>query len=207
MGAPQAPTATDSAAPQAMKKLTDEQIKSLLANTYIDGKSDAKLTIAEFSDFECPWCIRHFSAGTVKSLLAKYATTVNFSFHPIVLANHPNAIPKSYAVLCAGKYAGAGAYNAFMKSVFTESESGIVGLDKLPALAAAAKVDAVKFKKCYDSQETKGAFDAVRLIAESLGVNGTPATIVINNATKEYTLVSGAAPAADFEKVIDAMLK
>ncbi len=94
-----------------------------------------------------------------------------------------------------------------MKSVFTESVSGLVGLDRLPALAAATKVDAAKFKKCYDSQETKGAFDAVRALSDSLGVNGTPSTIIINNATKEYMVVSGAAPTADFEKAIDAMLK
>ena len=56
-----------------MKKLTDDQYKSVFANTYVEGKAGAKLTIAEFSDFECPWCIRHFSAGTVKTLMTKYA--------------------------------------------------------------------------------------------------------------------------------------
>ena len=154
-----------------MKKLTDEQYKSLFASTYIEGKAGAKLTVAEFSDFECPWCIRHYSAGTVKSLLTEYATSVNFTFHPIVLANHPNAVPKSYAAFCAGKYAGAVAFSAFVKSVFTESASEIVGLDKLPILAAAARVDAAKFKKCYDSQETKTVFDATRALSDSLGIN------------------------------------
>ncbi len=88
--AAQAPAVIDNAAPQAMKKLTDEQVKSLLANNYIEGQAVAKITIAEFSDFECPYCIRHFSDGVVKALLKKYSTSVNFTFHPIVLANHPN---------------------------------------------------------------------------------------------------------------------
>jgi protein-disulfide isomerase len=193
-------------APVAAKKLTDDQYKAMFANAYVEGKTDAKITLAEFSDLECPACIYHHGQGVVKSLLKTYATDVNFVLRPIVLANHPNAIPKSIAALCVGKIAGAKSFAEFYNTIFTNSANAVTSLDTLVPLAAALKVDAAKFKKCYDTRETEAAFLSVRALSDDLGVNATPTTLIINNATKEYISVRWAADLASFEKEIKALL-
>jgi protein-disulfide isomerase len=201
------PTANGgSDAPVAAKKLTDDQYKAMFANAYVEGKSDARITIAEFSDLECPACIYHHGQGVAKTLLKNYSNDVNFILRPVVLANHPNAIPKSIAALCVGKIAGASKFAEFYNSIFTNSASAITSLDTLAPLAASLKVDAAKFKKCYDSRETEAAFLSVRALSDDLGVNATPTTLVINNVTKEYVSVRGAADLASFEKEIKALL-
>lgn len=179
-------TTTD---PVATKKLTDDQYKGMFANAYIEGKADARITLAEFSDLECPACIYHHGQGVVKSLLKTYTEDVNYVLRPVVLANHPNSIPKSIAALCVGKIAGAKSFIEFYNTIFTNSSSAVISLDTLAPLAAALKVDAAKFKKCYDSRETEAAFLSVRALSDDLKVNATPTTLIINNATKEYISV------------------
>ena len=65
-----------------------------------DGSKNAKVTIVEFSDFECPFCIRAYP--TVKQILSTYKNDVKLFYKQFPLTQiHPNAQKAAEASLCA----------------------------------------------------------------------------------------------------------
>jgi len=65
-----------------------------------EGATNAKVTIVEFSDFQCPYCIRAYP--TVKQILQTYKNDVKIYFKQFPLINlHPYAEKASEASLCA----------------------------------------------------------------------------------------------------------
>ena len=65
-----------------------------------EGPKNAKVTIVEFSDFECPFCVRAYP--TVKQILSEYKNDVRFYYKQFPLNNiHPNAQKAAEASLCA----------------------------------------------------------------------------------------------------------
>ena len=65
-----------------------------------EGPKNAKVTIVEFSDFECPYCIRAYP--TVKQILSEYKNDVKFYYKQYPLTQiHPNAQKTAEAALCA----------------------------------------------------------------------------------------------------------
>jgi len=64
------------------------------------GPENAKVTIVEFSDFECPFCVRAYP--TVKQILSEYKNDVKLYYKQFPLNNiHPNAQKTAEASLCA----------------------------------------------------------------------------------------------------------
>lgn len=65
-------------------------------------KGDGKVTIVEFSDFECPYCIRHFTQ-TYGKLVSEYVEKglVKYVFKHFPLSFHPNAQKSAEAAECA----------------------------------------------------------------------------------------------------------
>lgn len=64
------------------------------------GATDAKVTIIEFSDFECPYCRR--VQPTLKRLLKEYEGQVRLVFRDFPLSFHKNAQKAAEAAQCAG---------------------------------------------------------------------------------------------------------
>jgi protein-disulfide isomerase len=62
------------------------------------GGENAKVTIVEFSDFQCPFCSR--AGKTVSELKKKYGNKVKIVFKHFPLPMHPNAGPTSEASMC-----------------------------------------------------------------------------------------------------------
>lgn len=74
-----------------------------LAGATFEGNEDAAVTVAEFSDFQCPFCQR-WSLQTLPSLRAELGDDVRIAFmHFPITAIHPNAGFASVAAICAGE--------------------------------------------------------------------------------------------------------
>ena len=69
-------------------------------NMTLEGTKNAKVTIVEFSDFECPFCVRAYP--TVKQILKDYNGQVGLYYKQFPLPFHPNAQKAAEASLCAG---------------------------------------------------------------------------------------------------------
>ena len=48
---------------------TKEQITSMKSNAYIDGNKNSKFLIVEYTDPECPFCVRQFKDNTIKTVM------------------------------------------------------------------------------------------------------------------------------------------
>ena len=89
-------------------------------NMVATGAKNAKVTIVEFSDFECPFCIRAYP--TVKQVLKEYKDDVKLYYKQFPLVQiHPNALKAAEASLCA---ADQGKFWEFHDKIFETEAQG-----------------------------------------------------------------------------------
>lgn len=75
--------------------------KLALADGYTKGPKDAKIKIVEFTDFQCPFCVRAFP--TIEGVLKKYEGKISIEYKSFPLSFHPYAQKAAEAALCAGE--------------------------------------------------------------------------------------------------------
>ncbi len=74
-----------------------------VSNATFEGSPDAPVVIAEFSDFQCPFCQR-WTRDTLSSLRSRLGEDVALAFlHFPIVQIHPNAGNASVAAYCAGQ--------------------------------------------------------------------------------------------------------
>ena len=154
-----------------------------LAKLHIDdnpsqGPADAKVTVVEFSDFECPHC-REFSQGLQK--LEPQYPQVRFVFKDFPLTQiHPWAETAAIAARCAFIQQPK-VFWTFQAQIFDNQDliSAENVWEKVVSFAAQDNLDAYAFKTCMSSPEAKAAVEANHRDGEALSVNSTP-TIFVN---------------------------
>ncbi len=173
-----------------------------LKTDHIRGNKDAKITLIEYADFECPFCQRH--TATLAQLLRKYPKTVRIVYRHFPLEFHTGAKQKAEASECVAKLKGNEAFWKFHDLLFRRIN---VTVDKLPLLARSADIDINAFKKCTGGGTVSSHVAMDIQGGQESGVNGTPANFIVNERTGEFTMISGAVPLSSFTAVIDPMLK
>ena len=173
--------------------------KISLADQPTRGPADAKVTIVEYSDFQCPYCGRAWEL-LEKEVLPKYGDKVRFVFKQMPLVQiHPWAEGAAIASECAYQQ-GNDAFWALYNGLFSQQASITPEnlREKVESIASGAKgVDVTKLLACFDGRSTLAAVQADMKEAADAGVNSTP-TFIINGRR-----VSGAQDAAQFGKIID----
>ena len=162
----------------------------------IIGDVDAKVTLTEYSDLECPFCKRFYN-DAYKQIKTEYIDTgkVKIVFKHFPLTNiHPNAMPAAIAVECAQEQ-GKGV--EMHDKIF---ESSSLSTTALKAMAVELKLDSAKFDACLDTQKYKDKVLADQAEGVSKGVSGTPTVFV------EGQKLVGAQPFSVFKTAIDAEL-
>lgn len=164
-------------------------------NSPAKGPASAKVTIIEFSEFQCPFCSK--AAQIVKEVEKKYGDKVRIVFKHFPLSFHPHAQKASEAAMCAHEQAP--------EKFWTMHDEMFADQAKLeePSLIEKAKksgLDEAKFKECLTSGKFKAIVEADVKLGESLGIKATP-TFFINGQ-----MLSGALPIESFSEVIDAEL-
>ncbi len=193
-GAPQsAPNAPARTAPAG-------KIKPITDKDHIRGNKNAKVTIVEYSDLECPFCQRFHP--TMKEILQTYGDKVNWVYRHFPLSFHANAQKESEASECVAELGGNDAFWNYVDKIFERTTSNGTGfaLDKLGPLAAEVGVNQAQFQNCLDSGKyTKLVQDQIA-DGTSAGVSGTPSTFINGQ------LVVGAQPYSAFKTLIDQEL-
>ena len=159
------------------------------------GPKDAKVTIVEFSDFECPYC--GAAHDTVEKVMNDYAGKVRLVYRQFPLSFHPHAAKAAEASLCALDQ-GEGKFWEFHDVLFKNQKK--LAPDDLKAHASSVGLDGQKFGTCLDSGAKKKAVDADEQAGAQAGVGGTPAFFI------NGIFLNGAQPLEEFKKVIDAEL-
>jgi len=157
------------------------------------GPKDAKITIVEFSDFECPYC--GAAHDTVEQVMTTYAGKVRLVYRQFPLSFHPHAAKAAEASLCA---ADQGKFWEYHDVLFKNQKK--LEPTELKAHASEVGLDGQKFGQCLDSGDKKKAVDADQQAGLAAGVGGTPAFFI------NGIFLNGAQPIDEFKKVIDAEL-
>jgi protein-disulfide isomerase len=135
------------------------------------GPSDAKITIIEYSDFECPYCSR--AESTVEQVMTAYAGKVRLVFRHFPLSMHPNAPKAAEASLCAHEQ---GKFTEYKKVLFDNQDK--LGVEFLKRHAKEMNLDQSKFDQCLDSGAMKAKVEVDMKDANDIGINGTPSFFV-----------------------------
>ena len=163
----------------------------------VKGPADAKVTIVEYSDFQCPFCSRGY-ATIENEVLKQYGDKVRFYYKSYPLPFHPWAKAGAVAAECA-KQQKADAFWKLYKSFF-ENQTQINKdnvKEKATEYLADTGIDMNAWNDCFDNQKSAAAVDAQMQEGSSVGVRGTPGFIINGR------LVSGAQPFESFKNVIE----
>lgn len=181
------PAANDQPAPSSPVKPVDEK------TDHIRGNKDAKVTLIEYSDFECPFCLRHLD--TLNQLLADYKNDVRLVYRHFPLQSlHPEAQKAAEASECAGLQ---GKFWEMHDKIFDANKAGNMGVQRWKDAAKELGLDVNKFSTCLDSGEVTARVAQDQQEGNAAGVNGTPGTFVNGK------LVEGAVPLATFKSILE----
>jgi protein-disulfide isomerase len=142
------------------------------------GPADARVTLVEFSDFECPHCRELYEE--LKAIETRYPQVrVVYKDFPLTTI-HPWAQTAAVGGRCAYQQSPA-AFWKLHDSIFDNQDvlSAENVWDKLVQFGTAAGLDADTFKACLSSPDAQRAVDANHADGVALEVNSTP-TVFIN---------------------------
>ncbi|MCB0310301.1 MAG: DsbA family protein [Bdellovibrionales bacterium] len=157
------------------------------------GAANAKVTIVEFSDFQCPYCKK--GKETMEAVLKKYPNDVKIVFMNLPLPFHEQAMPSAKAALAAGKQ---GKFWEYHDKLF--ENQGKLGPKYYEQLAGELKLNVDKFKQDMNSKEITDQINKEQALAKQHGISGTPGFFVNGVAVK------GAYPPEHFSRIIDRWL-
>lgn len=209
---PQAAATAPAQAPQLPTAPTSSKVS--VSNNPMLGSKDAKVTLIEFSDYECPFCKRHFDE--VYPLIKKdYIDTgkVKLVYRNYPLPFHdPMATYEAQAALCAREQGGDVTYFKIHDEFFKKTTSNGTGLskDKVHQIAADLGLNADNIISCADGNKYKEKVAKDISDGGAAGVSGTPSFFIgksDQSGTITGQLIVGAQPYTVFQSAIDALLK
>jgi protein-disulfide isomerase len=173
------------------------------------GNKDAKVTVVNYDDFECPFCSRMHST-LFPGLFKEYGDRVLFIYKDYPLEEiHPWAVHAAVDANCLAAQ-NTDAYWDYADYLHgnQRSISGVKGgdgqnaeLDKLATLQAQKhNLDLPKMQACVKAQDDKAVRASMRE-GEAVGVDATPAMFV--NGQK----LDGAVPADEIRLALDRALQ
>jgi protein-disulfide isomerase len=163
------------------------------------GPDNARVTVVEFSDFQCGFCLR--AKDTVDEVIQAYAGKVRLVFRQYPQQSHRTAAgepltPKAAeAALCANEQ---GRFWEYHDVLFKNQQR--LEVAHLKEHAASLGLDAPKFGACLDGGKYAAAVREDSVAARKAGATGTP-FFFINGIP-----LGGAKPIGDFKKLIDQEL-
>ncbi len=189
--------------PQAAK--STEKVKPVTDKDHIRGSSNAKLTLVEYSDLECPFCKRFHP--TMQDLLKTYGDKIRLVYRHYPLAFHANAQKEAEASECVADLGGNDKFWEYIDKMFERTTANGTGfaLDKLGPLAAEVGVDQTQFQSCLDSGKYEKLVKDQLAEGSASGVSGTPSTFIVNSKGESQIIV-GAQPIESFKTAIDQQL-
>ncbi len=163
----------------------------------IKGDPNAPVVIVEYSDYQCPFCLRHFSEVLPK--LQPYIDdgTVLYVFKDFPLTSiHPQAPKAAEAARCAGDQEAYWAMHDLLFQNQQQWSGQATSVDIFKGFAGQLKLNQATFDQCLDSGQHAAVVEANLQEGLGYGVRGTPAFFI------NRTLLPGAYPIEAFQQLI-----
>ena len=169
------------------------------------GNKDAKVTVVEFSDFECPFCKRHIDQ-TGSQINDAYIKTGKIAFayrHYPLVSIHPNAQAAAEASECANEQDAFWKYHdlLFENQATWSSQAQAEATDAFVSYAGDLGLNTEQFRSCFEGRKYQKKVEEDIAAGEAAQVDGTPAFFV--NGYR----ITGAQPFSEFERLIEQELK
>lgn len=182
---PQAPTKVD------IQVTPDDSFK---------GSANAKLTIVEFGDYQCPFCGRFFEE-IEPQIIKDYVESgkARFVYKNLAFLGKEST-DAANAALCAKEQNKFWEYHDKIYNSQSGENQGAFSIDNLKKFAADLGLETVKFDSCLDSQKYNSQVEVDIAEAKKNGFQSTPSTAIGS------TPLIGAQPYAQFKAAIEAEL-
>lgn len=205
---PQDPSAAGVQAPApqgpAQGKLSEDQvarIPEVSSADHIRGNANAKITLIEYSDYECPFCSRFHP--TTKQVLDEYDGEVRLVYRHFPLDSlHPRARSAAVASECVAELGGDEAFWSFTDEIFA-SQSTTLG--DLAGTAASVGVSESGVQNCIDSGKYDDLVEDQYQGGLAAGITGTPGNFIVNDSGEAW-LIPGALPFEQVKATIDTAM-
>lgn len=149
---------------------------------HIYGSLNARFTLVEYSDLECPFCKSFHS--TPKNVVDYSDGLVNWEFVHFPLPMHnPVAFIEAQASECVSELAGNRAFWAFIGLVFDSTKGNGQQLPNLASIASSLGIDDNELLECVRSGRYKEKVQKSVDDGTKVGITGTPTTIIVDNHT------------------------
>ena len=149
-----------------------QEPRLLLRNSPVMGSTSQKIIVAEFSDFECPYCSK--AQTVIKEFMSRNQNEVTLVYKHFPLTEiHAQAEPAALASWAAMQQGKFWEYH----DVLFEQQSKL-GEEFYLELAKTLKLDVDRFNRDRKSEEAKAAIKRDFELGKSLGVRGTPSFVV-----------------------------
>jgi protein-disulfide isomerase len=172
------------------------------------GSRSAKLILIEFTDYQCPFCSRHFQQ-TSPQIERDYVNTgrVRYVVRDFPIESiHKDALKAAEAAHCAGEH---GQYWQMHARLFNGQNA--LTADHLSAYAGALGIDVQNFQRCLDSNKYTGKIRQDLEEAQKVGVRSTPSFLLGvaepgGSRVRVVKMIAGAHPYPVFKEAIDGLL-
>jgi protein-disulfide isomerase len=172
---------------------------SVRDSDWVKGSKDAKLTLIEYGDFECPACSTY--SELVNRVSGDYPNDLRVVFRHFPLPMHANAIPAAKSAEAAGIQGKFWEMHDLLYAKQSDWTGGGNPKDKFVAYAKSLGLDENKFKADFDSKEIEARINSDESEALRLKIDSTP-TFFLNG--KKLPQINGY---EDFKKIIENALK
>jgi protein-disulfide isomerase len=135
------------------------------------GAGTAKVTLVEFSDFECPYCA---AARPILENFARKNPDVRFCFAPFPLGGHPNALPAAQAVMFARD---KGKFWELHDALFENQR--VLSREKILELGGKVGLNKEELAKALDAGAYLEELQRMKELGRTAGVDATP-TVYVN---------------------------
>ena len=178
-----------------------------VADASFKGEKDAKVTLVEYTDFQCPFCGKYvhetfpqIEEDYIKTGKVKYVRK-DFPLESI----HPNAFKAAEATRCAQEQDKGWEMHA---RLFNNQQQ--LAVTNLPEHAQAVGLDTTAFQQCLDSGKYAAQIRKDMNEAQGAGVTGTPSFFLgksdPSGKIKATHSLKGAQAYAAFKAAIDEIL-
>jgi protein-disulfide isomerase len=160
------------------------------------GPADARVTVIEFTDYECAFCRRYFET-TYPALLSRYGDKIAYTVRHFPSSyQHRRAHRAAQAAECAGDQGGFFQYHQVLfRNTRALDDRSLIGY------AARLGLNVPIFRACLESGRKSDVVDDDIQAGIARGLQGTPSFLVNGR------VLVGAQPAEVFERHIDRELR
>lgn len=179
---------------RATPKLLEDPVAIPVDGAPVIGPKNARVTLVEFSDFQCPYCAQ--AVIKLNAVLKAYPNDVKLIFKQFPLDIHSQAALAAAAALAAHRQ---GKFWQLHDAMFADRTH--LSRQNILAMAGTVGLDVKRFEQDWDSPAIKQALAREQAEGDKIGVDSTP-TIFIDGQRYNGELDLGAV-----RSIIDKELK